>query len=151
MSQETLMKTQEEEDLDYARSLRKAFIASMVKDRAAPDDRGDKAILLTALKDIDSAALSRMRIKADEKIGQDGAENAAMIAEVLKQVSSKMGISPVPVKRDKPVSLPQDIPDPDIKPGETEIGNTNSNFNDFMSMMKPDVDAVEVAKPKRRD
>ena len=92
-----------------------------------------------------------MRIKADEKIGQDGAENAAMIAEVLKQVSSKMGISPVPVKRDKPVSLPEDIPDPEIKPGETEIGNTNSNFNDFMAIMKPDVDAVEVAKPKRRD
>lgn len=151
MTQETVTKTQEEEDLDYARNLRKAFIGKMVEKGAAPEDRGDKAILLSALKDIDSAALGRMRIKAEEKASKDGADSAALVAEMLKQVSSSMGVSQALVRREKPVALPDDIAPPELKPGEVEIGSINTTYDDFMSKMKPSEVTEEVIKPVRRD
>lgn len=67
----------------------------LVKEMMAPDGRmpvdpKDRLVMLAALKDIDNAATSRQRLKADEKANDTLAGQHALIAKVLSAVPNRM-------------------------------------------------------------
>ena len=82
---------QEEQDIDYVRTLRKTIINSLVDEKNKPKstDTKDIAVLGSLLSDMDRTALSIKRLKLEEVNSKNGSESAALIASILTQLTGK--------------------------------------------------------------
>lgn len=122
--------TQEEQDLNRTRQVRSDIITEMTKEGIKVDDPEKVKLLLTVLTDTDRSALSRMKMKSDDKANAANAGAASIIADFLNKVSvgnggfNGMSSGQIP-------SLPDSVPVPNLVPGETDIGVANTNFDTF--------------------
>lgn len=133
--------SEEELDLEYSRAKRKKIINLLMPDDKLPEDPKLVTALLKALGDLDKPALVKIRIKADEGMSNQAAVAAAALASVFMNPKSK--VSPMEVLdlddgeiRSIP-QLPNDLPVPELVPGELEIHAPQETYNTFMARHSP--------------
>lgn len=134
----------DDELLEWSVHERKLFIARMMKpDGSLPDDPKEKALVLKAMDGIEKIAISRKRIKIEDKAATSQAEAARLIAHVFKSVAEKnpfvidMGTAEQlsPEQRKALPSLPDDIPLPELVEGETAVSPPQNSYDNFMNSM----------------
>lgn len=124
----------DEQQLLYTQKIRRGYIDQAIQGKVLQTgERGDKALLLQTLNDMDRAALTNKRIKADEKNGAVTAQAASVVASMLERMSSgslrqntPTGVGPAP-------SLPDTVPAPTLVPGETEVGAAGMTYKSFIT------------------
>lgn len=128
----------DEQRLLYTQNMRKRIVTEMIAD-GIPKEKGDKMVVLTALADIDRAALGNKRITTASKEAQED-RNAAMIIAKLSQVRFQTPSgSPfeAPVIdgefREIPALNEANMPALVLAPGETEIGISTRTYDEFMN------------------
>lgn len=130
MSDQDNSYTLEEQDLNRTRQVRSDIITEMTKEGLKVDDNERLKLLLTVLTDTDRSALSRMKIKSEDKNGAANASTAAVIANFLAKVDVNNARLAQPYSGEAP-SLPDSVPAPVVLPGETEVGVRNTDFDAF--------------------
>lgn len=124
----------DEQQLLYTQKIRRGYIDEAVRGNVLQTgERGDKALVLQALNDMDRQALTNKRIKADETNGAATAQAANIVASMLERMGSSAMREPVPVVGVVSPSLPDSIPAPVLVPGETEVGAAPLTYKTFMS------------------
>lgn len=123
----------EDQILAFTHTKRKQIVSLLLKDNKLPDDVDQQRLVLTTLKDMDSAALTRKRIKVDEKANDNTAEAASLIARVLERVSpSKTHTAKSDVSSEPPV-LGKEVADPVLVQDETATALAQGNYENFMA------------------
>ena len=128
----------EDNILAFAQATRKGIVKDLLK-AGTPTDPDNVKIVLGALKDMDSQAIGRKRIKVEEKHNDIQAQSAAMIARVLAETNGGDCYKVIEgIAREIP-TLPKHIPDPVLVEGETEeISKTNHTYETFTALFAPD-------------
>lgn len=141
--QQTTPVLDDDQVLAYTQSVRKNIVTELTKGKAFPQDKGEQILLMQALDGMDRAALTNKRIKSDEKTQNDVAGAASMIAQMLSQMG---GMVQMPKVNDdnvvdvEPKMLTEEIPEPVLVPGETEINSPQLDYNSFVTSMGVAVD-----------
>lgn len=122
----------EEEVLEYTQAKRKKLVEHLIS-KGVPGDRGDKAILLQALSDMDKPALVKLRIKSEDKNAGTNAQAALAIASLMTQMSPKKLVnfdaSVVPPSLDD-----NKVPDFEYVEGQTVLGTQGGSYQEFMKI-----------------
>lgn len=119
-------------DLHYTRTVRGMIVKGIAGD-GIPSDPKAITVLLSTLKDMDSAALGQMRIKSEEADQNLQAQQQALVREFLAQ---SVGMKP-PTRNQsetaatEPPSLPDTIPTREFVPGELQQGTVSRTFDEF--------------------
>jgi len=100
-----------------------------------PGDIEDRDALKHHLDGLEKVALSRKKIAVDQQTNAGMAAAAGMIAGVLRQTSQYYG-TPVSNENVVPPTLGDEIPDPDLVPGETEVDTPQLEYNSFVASVK---------------
>lgn len=126
----------EDQDLDFTRSKRRQIVTALCKDDKVPTDPEQLNLLLKTLDGIDKPALVKLRIKADEGISNNAAVAAAALAQVFMNPNSKrkpevieLGV----VDESKIPELPNDLPVPQVLPGELDVNPAQETYDSFMA------------------
>lgn len=134
-------------DLGYTRKIR-GMIVRGIAGEGIPKDPKMLTVMLSTMKDMDSAALGQMRIKSEEAGQNLQAQQQALVREYLAQTS---GAKP-PMRADtggREVEIPtlkDDIDTRAFVPGELTQGTVNSTFENFVQG-RGDVKLAEVDAP----
>jgi len=130
--------------LNFAIGQRLGIAAQMVQDANGnlPQSEERLNIYMQNLNGIEKIALSRMKIKSDERNNQTSAEaTAAIVAAVLKNIQPNDNPYVVidnPPQREAPM-LPADIIDVEPVPGQMVIGNESQmDIDTFMASFEKD-------------
>jgi len=116
----------------YTHHQRKRIIKSITK-RGIPEDPEYQKVLLTTLKDMDTSALGRKRIKVDEKLTSSQTQAASIISDILNKMQGvKLHVSNANANTPAPV-LPAHIPDPVLVPGETSTSSKLQSVEVFLA------------------
>lgn len=128
---ETILST-EEEVLAYTQAKRKKLVEHL-SSKGIPDDKGDKAILLQALADMDKPALVKLRIKSEDKNAGTNAQAALAIASLMTQMSPKklVNFDPTVIP---PTLDDGKIPDFEYVEGQTLLGTQGGSYSEFMKI-----------------
>jgi hypothetical protein len=128
----------EDQVLAYTQNVRKNIVADLTKGKAFPENKGQQILLMQALDGMDRAALTSKRIKSDEKTSQGVAGAAGIIAQMLSQMGGMVHM-PKPVDGEivnvEPKMLTEEIPEPQLVPGEIEINAGQMDYNSFVTSM----------------
>lgn len=125
--------TPEEEVLQYTQDKRKKIVESIMI-QGVPSDKGEKAILLQALADMDRPALVKMRIKSEDKNASGNAAAALAIANLMSKVSLKSVKNTIP-SSNAPILETEKLPEFGYVEGETLIGTQSGSYNEFVDKM----------------
>lgn len=132
----------EDETLAFTQGVRKQLIQKIVKKMVsnAPGEMGDVDVdksdktLLTALLDgMDRQTLTVKRINVEEKAAQDMGATTAMIATLLTRLPNRPQTADQVIEGARVVGFDEDVPAPELVPGETEIAAPQLSFDSFMS------------------
>lgn len=105
--------------LDHTRHIRQTLVKSLVGENIRlPDDKTDKAVLLSLLDGIDKDVVNRNRIKIAAKTEQAIGNMSGVIAQAL--LKHRPG-EPL-IFEDRIIELPDSIPAVQTVPGEMSIG-----------------------------
>lgn len=124
--------------LAYTQNVRKNIVNELTRSKAFPEDKGEQILLMQALDGMDRAAISNKRIKSDEKAQNSVAGAAGIVAQLLSQMG---GMVNMPKQLDDnvvdvmPKMLTEEIPEPQLVPGEIEINAGQLDYNTFVSSM----------------
>lgn len=121
----------EDEILSYTHSKRKEVVEHITKG-GIPNDKADVSVLLKALDGMDHSALSRKRIKVEEAHNKHQEHAAALISKVLAANASNRTLNINDLTERTVPLLGDDIPEPNLVPGETLIAVTNQTYDEFM-------------------
>lgn len=121
---------QDDIDLNYAREKRRSLVEYFCKEGKVPSDPNDQATMLKALSDMSKDAISKKRIKSDEKVAAGSNANVALVASLLSKFNPSMleqattaeTIGKVPVL---------DLPKPVLVPGETDTNPSVETYKTF--------------------
>ena len=102
-----------------------------------PGEAEDKKLLLQVLKDMDSQAINRKRIKVDEKSNANHEAAAAIIARVLNASRGNQQHVIDGTYREIPI-LPTSIPEPILVTGETDTVIIQRSYEEFVSGFGPE-------------
>jgi hypothetical protein len=123
----------EDEVLDFTQKVRRGVIKDLLKNGMVPGDNSDRSLLTSMLDGLDRQAVGIKRIKAEEKAASGMSEASALAAQLLKEAGrTRIGgddVVDVPV-REVP-TLGDDVPRPQLVPGETDISPRQSNYEEF--------------------
>lgn len=139
----------DDEALAFTQNARKKIVKELMKSKVIPEDKGEQIMLMQALDGMDRASLGNKRIKADEKASDNLGDSAALIAQMLTQMSGNLklmkteDIIDVDFKDAAAPALPDHIPDPVLVPGETSIGAPQLDYDSFMNAMNAEETAKE--------
>lgn len=128
----------EDAELLYVRNLRLEAIRQTMKDGKIPTDPDSAEVFVKLLKDMDHSAITRKKIKSDEKNTQSISNATALVAEALKSVNGNTGRNEIPegVVVEKLVhELPEHLKRTDFIPGELDQGTVNNTYEEFMDKM----------------
>lgn len=126
--------------LNYTQGIRRQFVEQQVVEGKFPADTKEQTVLLSALADMDRAAINRKRIGVSEK--QAGAD--ALAAQAIARLSRDFGAMSPFVKGDGDEFEGElDVPEPEVGhlppaeavPGETDVGINDDTYDDFMNRM----------------
>lgn len=138
MNQIEVIPVLEDEDaiLAQTHAVRKQVVGLLFKDGQLPVEPDDRKLLMSTLKDMDSSALGRKRIKVEEKTNNNQEAAAGIIAQLLQQAAGKRSYQvDVPVDREIP-TLGDDIPVPTLVDGETSTAYIQEDVNMFRNRMQ---------------
>lgn len=122
--------TNEQDDVDLARDVRRRLIAESTKDGKLPGSDEERFFLAGLLKDLDSSAISKARLRISKK-EEDGQKYAAIAANIL--MNTRHGVRPdtMPVPTERSLELPDDAM-VEVTEGELEEGVIKQTYDDFM-------------------
>lgn len=113
-------------DLDFVRKIRTQFIEAITNQKEGMKDViSDKLLsrnLLTALKDMDSAALTKLRIQAESDNADKDSKNQALIAGILARIVPSDFEIKQGAKNNNKKTLDDSDGTRDYVPGEMDIG-----------------------------
>jgi hypothetical protein len=122
----------EDMDLEFVRSKRRELIDKLTAS-GVPGDIKEQSVLLSALKDMDSAALGRKKLKQDSGIGNAVAEAVTAVTALFSNPNirnfSKFGAE---TGRSEIPELPEDIQPSTLVEGELSRGVSTDNFESLM-------------------
>lgn len=123
--------------LRYTQRKRREFVEEITND-GFPVERGDQAVMLTALSDMDRAALGNKRIGANERL----AAADALVAQAINTLSNRFGSeNPFEGGGGQSSSATPDVgrlPEANAVPGETDIGISNETFETLVAKFEND-------------
>lgn len=122
---------------------RTQLVKALTKGGKMPQDTKDQMVLLSALKDMDGAAVSRKRLQIDAGGNDVARANAALVANILRHVNHNANQStpaPTGVQREIP-KLGDEFPNPELLDGETATTLPQQSYATFMSKHAPQQDA----------
>ena len=131
----------EDQILAFTHSTRKQVVNSLMS-KGVPQDGESLNILLKTVDGMDRAALTRKRIKADEKVADQAAAASGLIAQVLLAVGNRRGHQePVQtlIHREPPM-LGLEIPAPILVEGECEVNPVQTQYAAFMASFPEEED-----------
>lgn len=117
--------------LELTMSKREEIIKTLTKNGSVPEDKADKALLVSMLDGIDRTILSKSRIKVDSKISDNQAQATSLIANILTSINTKV-IKNIDEQREIPQLL-INIEEATFIEGELDTGIQNNNFDSFIS------------------
>lgn len=132
----------DEEIVSYTQRTRKKLVDHITGcGNNLPTDKGEQMVLLAALGDMDRTALGKMKIGAKER---QGAADSAAAALITKLFTTYGSTSPFEKKdgviEGEVVKTPQlddtSLPPLQTVPGETEVGLSTENYEQFMQRME---------------
>lgn len=119
--------------LRYTQRKRRAFVDKLTEE-GFPTDTKDCSVMLTALADMDRAALGNKRIGANERLAAADALVAHAITELSNQFGGQNPFEGGETFQGEGKRVEQDkLPTIDTVPGETDVGITNENFESLVS------------------
>jgi hypothetical protein len=125
----------EDQVLNFTQRKRQQIVTQMMGaegEKLKDLERGDKMVLLQALDGMDRSALGKKRLKTDEKTAASAQAAAALIAQVLTAPGiNHAGRGDAP--RAAIPTLPTDIPDPQLVPGEIATDAPQMDVDTFMA------------------
>lgn len=127
----------EDEDsiLAFTHSKRKVIVGELMKDNKLPVEPDDRKLLLGTLKDMDSAALGRKRIKVEEQANNNQEQAASIIAQMFAAASGRRPYQVAqPVERPVPM-LGNEVPEPEVVDGEMDMVAAQGSVEEFMTRM----------------
>jgi hypothetical protein len=139
--QNTKPEMSEDQVLAYTQGKRRVIIDKLTEAGKVPDEKTEVSLLVSALDGMDRAALTQKRIKADEKSAQGMAGAANIIAKLLTQVNSKGKNTDLENSSSAPLTLGDEIPAPNLVPGETEITPGQMDFDSFTASFQNESNA----------
>lgn len=128
---ENLTSDTESRLLDLTMRTREEVIKQLTKNGNIPEDKADKALLVSMLDGIDRTILSKSRIKVDSKISDNHAQATSLIANVLNSLNAK-NLRSIDEGREIP-KLTINIDTPVFIEGELDTGIQNNDFETFIS------------------
>lgn len=141
-------KMTDDEILNYTKGVRVSIVKDLTRTGTVPADNANKALLMTALKDLDQQAINKKRLVIEEK----GADNSSLIvATLLRQVDKKSVFRQVPGEAGSKVIdvtamvLPDDIETPKALPGEGDVNPPQMDYESFMKANGKDPAALGAA------
>jgi hypothetical protein len=129
---EIIDKTNEDQDLEFTKSVRKKLINSLTKDcTKMPEDVKDQSILLQALDGMDRMSIAKKKIKSDEGISDKQLIAAETISQIFKtkdirQIHRSDEIGEIKL-------LEAGVVDVVILEGELEDTPRSNNYESFMA------------------
>lgn len=118
--------------LTLTQTAREKIITKLMGDKLdmVPESTRDQMLLVQALDGTDRQVLQRARLKSDNKAANN---MAALAAELLKQVNVNTP-PPLPAETQarKAPSIPTELEDIKLVPGETDIGEHGLTYETFM-------------------
>jgi fructose-specific component phosphotransferase system IIB-like protein len=100
-----------------------------------PEDPAMVKAAISVLKDMDTAALGRKRIKVEEKAADLQGAASGIIAQVLQAAAAQKGLyrTDQPVAREVP-ALGSEVPTPPMVEGETAVvGGASETYETFLA------------------
>jgi hypothetical protein len=141
----------EKNEILYVRETRMAINRHLMSDGHVPDDPDKLELLMKNLKDMDSSAIARSRIKSEEKSSQANNEATIMLVNQTLQAMRGGRMTPpveildVEAREVQQPVLPVEYERP-ILPGEMQIGTINEDVDSFRRRMDEQYEAEERAK-----
>ena len=115
-----LLTNEEQNELDNIESMRKKIINLVTDDgKRLPENKTHAEVLTAALSGIDSNIHKKAMLRSRVKSNEDSANAAAIVAEMLKNVSRP---PETPINTNSP-TLGKEITKEESIPGEKEIGD----------------------------
>lgn len=133
----------------YVRNTRMAINRHLMPNGQIPNDPEQLDFLMKNLKDMDSSAVARSRIKSEEKTSE--AANASMIAlvgQTLQAMRGGRGLPPVEVIDVEAATvnvptLPEELERTNFVPGEMQIGTIHEDVDQFKQRMNDKYEAQQ--------
>lgn len=103
-----------------------------------PDDKEDRDALFKAMEGLDKVALVRKRIAADVEQASGVSQAVGLVAALLRQ--AKTNYNTVDVDDATVLEAPtlgDEVPPPELVPGETEIHAGQLNYESFVAGKQP--------------
>lgn len=128
---------EDQQRLEFTNKLRKKLIETLVTDEdkpGIPQEKADKALLVSLLDGMDRTTLSKAKIKTEDKAVKGNADATNLIAEVLRGLSTNQkqkaqsGGGSIP-------TLPSDVKFSDVE-GETQLGTHGVKIDEFMQKQR---------------
>lgn len=119
MSMEDQVGNTEISDLEYTRGLRKQLVGELMHDGKMPDAQDNRQMLMSLLKDMDSQALARMKIKSDNALAKSQQATAQVMTNVLASLSKQQRTA---IDSGEVIDATVSYDIDTTVPGETELG-----------------------------
>lgn len=121
--------------IGYTQRMRKELVDHLVGD-GMPSKARDVEVLLSTLDSMSSVAATNKKIGVSEQ--QAGAD--ILIGQAMQRISEQYGNKNPFMNSTKPIQIPtldeSKIPDPELVPGETEIGISTENYDTFIEKIE---------------
>ncbi len=132
----------EQNELLVVRNIRLDINQTLMADGKVPNDPDKLSILMENLRDMDKSALTRSRIKSDEKNAQAGAnaETISMVTSVFQALRGNKELPPQPIEDIKQAAqaaptLPEELTENNFVDGQLHIGTVNEDIESFKKRM----------------
>lgn len=120
----------EDEVLDYTQIQREKIVNKLTAN-GVPGDTKELMVLLSTLDGMDRSALAKKKLKNDAGLADKFGLASAAITELLTNMRNEVRATS-PASGEVEVSLPDDLPPPNIVPGELDTTNPNLTYHDVM-------------------
>lgn len=133
-------KLNEQAEILTVRNIRLKINKALMSDGIVPNDSEKLDFLLRNLKDMDTSAISRSKIKSDEKVADQSAFTIGMVTNVLQALRGGKALPPEDISgvenpEKMAPSLPEDKDNFEFVPGEGKLGTINEDVDEFKQRM----------------
>lgn len=121
----------EDEVMAFVHGKRMEVLDIMMK-KGLPEDPAEVKTIVSILKDMDSQAIGRKRIKTEEKQNNNQEQAAGLIAQLLNAAAGTNPFKVTGAKRPTP-TLGKEIPEPVLVNNETSTALQQNSYDDFIA------------------
>lgn len=127
--------SQEDIDLNFIRTKRVDIVHALSDEKTGkvPTDPETLSLFMANLKDWSRDALTRKRIKSDEKIAQGNTATLQLAAQILSTVRI---VQPALPSSTQVIEIGRELPTPELIPGELDKEGKGENFKSFTGRMQ---------------